>query len=122
MPLPDNRMKPKQSGNNVWLQEQIIERLVGNDKAQEIITEASTHAPKRYEYMLGQLTRLGHTDIVEEYRERINADQRQRHRALKTRHLAGYQAQLETCTDPQRSVYLRRQIQKIEGYLREKDL
>lgn len=121
MPLPDNRMKPKQSGINVWLQQAIINRL-GQEGAQSIITLASAHGDRRYQFMLDQMTSLGHTDIVEEYRERTNADQRQRHRATKERHLAGFQKQLEACKDPGRAVHLRRQIQKIEDYLKEQEV
>ena len=117
MPLPDNRMKPKQSGNNVWLQEQIIERL-GNDKAQEIIAEASTHGDKRYGYMIGVLDTIGHKDIGEEYKRKQNADQRQRFIRDKKRHLAQYKQVLSECSNPDRCVWLRSRIQKIEDYLR----
>jgi hypothetical protein len=117
MPLPDIRMKPKQSGNNVWLQEQMIERL-GNGKAQEIITEASTHGDRRYSYMIGVLDSLGHDDIGKEYRRKQNAEQRQRFLRDKKRHLSGYKQQLEECTDAHRTVWLRDRIQKIEDYLR----
>jgi hypothetical protein len=118
MPLPDNRMKPKQSGINVWLQEQMIERL-GNDKAQTIITEATKHGDRRYSYMIGVLDTLGHEDIGKEYRRKQNADQRQRFVRDKKRHLAEYTQMLAECTNPQQSIWLRGRIQKIEDYLSE---
>lgn len=120
MPQPDNRMKPKQSGINAWLQEQMIERL-GSEQALTIIEEARTHGDKRYAYMIGVLDTLGHADIGEEYREKINTDQRARFVRDKKRHLEGYQQQLEQCKDPHRSVWLRGRIQKIEDYLKEHD-
>jgi hypothetical protein len=114
---PDNRMKPKQSGINVWLQTAIIQR-VGNDKAQHIITLAAYHGTKRYQYMLDQMASMGHVDIVEEYHQKKKGDILQRAIRDKKKHLARYQRQLETCNDPKRSVRLRGQIQKIEDYLR----
>lgn len=113
-------MKSQSSGINIWLQQAMTERL-GDEQAQQIISEAKKHGDKRYIYIIGVLDALGHKDIGMEYRERINADQRARHRTLKMRHLAGYQKQLETCTDPQRAVRLRGRIQKIEEYLKKEE-
>jgi hypothetical protein len=118
MSLPDNRMKPKQSGVNVWLQEQMIERL-GNERAQSIINEASTHDTKRYAYMIGVLDTLGHPDIGEEYKRKQKADTHERFVRDKKRYLAGFKQELERCTSPQRSAWLRGRIQKIEDYLSE---
>ncbi len=44
--LPDNRGQAVGSGVNVWLQEQIIERI-GSNRAQELIQAAATHGAKR---------------------------------------------------------------------------
>lgn len=120
MPLPDNRMKPKNAGYNVWLQEQMIERL-GNEQAQPIIEKARTHGDKRYSYMIGVLDTLGHKDIGEEYRRKINTDQKVRFIRDKKRYLAGYKQQLEECEDSHRSMWLRGRIQKIEDYLKEEE-
>jgi hypothetical protein len=49
--LPDNHMQPNESGLNVWLQEQIIERL-GNDQAQDLIQAAMPPKEKRYALLL----------------------------------------------------------------------
>lgn len=118
--LPDNRMQPQGSGLNVWLQEEIIARL-GEDQAQQLIEQASQHKAGRYAYMLGIMTERGHADLAEEYHKRKLEDEAERRVRDKERLLRQFKEQAEKETSADRTVWLRKQILKIEDYLRESE-
>jgi hypothetical protein len=101
--LPDNRMQPNESGLNVWLQEQIIARL-GNDQAQDLIQQATSHKEKRYAWMLDRMKERGHPDLAEEYHQRHLAHEAQRRYAAKERELSRWQDRLSEANDPQHKV------------------
>ena len=117
--LPDNRMQPNDSGLNVWLQEQIIERL-GNDIAQDLIAEAAPHKEKRYQWMLDRMKERGHPDLAEEYHQRRKALEADRRYRDKERQLHQWQQRLSETNDPQYTSYIRKQIMKCEKYLEER--
>ncbi len=117
--LPDNRMQPNDSGLNVWLQEQIIERL-GDDAAQCLIQDAAQHKEKRYAWMLDRMAERGHVDLAEEYHKRRLALEAERRYRDKERQLRQWQQRLAETEDQQYATYIRKQILKCEKYLEER--
>jgi hypothetical protein len=117
--LPDNRMQPNESGLNVWLREQIIERL-GNDAAQCLIQDAAQYKEKRYIWMLDRMAELGHTDLIEEYHKRRLAFEAERRYRDKEQKLRQWRDRLSETSDPQYATYIRKQIAKCEKYLEER--
>ena len=114
--LPDNRMQPNDSGLNVWLQEQIIERL-GSSLAQSLIQEAAPHKEKCYAWLLDRMKERGHTDLAEEYHKRRLAIEAQRSYRDKERQLRQWQQRLAETQEHQYATYNRKQIVKCEKYL-----
>lgn len=114
--LPDNRMQPNNSGLNVWLQEQIIERL-GNDQAQRLIQEAAPHKEKRYAWMLDRMAERGHTDLAEEYHKRRKALEAERRYRDKERELKQWHERLIEAEDQKYREHIIKQIAKCEKYL-----
>jgi hypothetical protein len=117
--LPDNRMQPNDSGLNVWLQEQIIERL-GDDAAQCLIQDAVPHKEKRYVWLLDRMAERGHDDLAEEYHKRRLAIEAQRRYHDKERQLRQWQQRLAETEDTRYAIYIRKQIAKSEKYLQER--
>lgn len=114
--LPDNRMQPNESGLNVWLQGEIISRL-GKEAGEELICEAVPLKTKRYKWMLERMAERGHQDLVEEYHKHKLALEVQRRIRDKERELRLWKQQLAWEGNPQRLVYIGKQIVKCEKYL-----
>jgi len=116
--LPDNYLKPKGGGFNVWLNEQVL-AILGEEQGWSLIKQSAIQ-PKRYEWLLERLAEHGDTTIVEEYHQRVRDDAAQRRIRDKQRELGLWRERLaETDNEPQR-VWYRKRIAKCEKYLQER--
>jgi hypothetical protein len=116
--LPDNRMKPQGSGNNVWLNEQVLD-VLGHVEGQHLIDQSAQHSAKRYEWLCVQLIDRGYKDVVEEYKVKQKEDAAQRRLQDRINRLENLREQLEENEYPSRATYLRKEIEKCEKYIRE---
>lgn len=111
---------PFGSGTDVWLQEQIIERI-GREQAQSLINEARTHKAQRYKWLCAEMSQRGHSDLATEYHARKKSDEAAIRLRDKKRLLAEYQRQLDATTDAHLRELRIKRIRKVQKYIDERE-
>lgn len=104
--LPDNTGQPGGSGSRIWLIETVAQYWP------DLAATAHQQPGDRYRYLIAQLRTMQNDEqassVVEEYRSRINADQRERAQRDRKRRLAKYEEMLHTYSVEQTSYVAKR--------------
>ena len=114
--LPDNRMQASGNGLDVWLQEQVYQRI-GAEQGYKLIEAARAHGTRRYQWLCEQMAARGHGDLAEEYHALQRTAAAKLRLRDKERQLAGWQAQLVSETNEARRAWISKQIKKCEAYI-----
>jgi hypothetical protein len=112
--LPDNRMQAVGSGTDVWLQQEVLSRI-GQDQGQALLEQARVHKAHRYQWLLEQMTTLGHGDLTEQYQQRKREDEALRRYRDKEHRLRQLEELIKT-NPPNRS-FLEKEQAKCQRYL-----